>query len=107
MNRIWQLAFGSSVMVMTLASNLSVAQSEKTITYKGDDLHYLGYVLLTGDTTAWSNMVNDDLYNLSKGLFLKNTDRLKFIENDDLYFLGAALITGKRSELDKIVTDDW
>ncbi|MCF8464148.1 MAG: hypothetical protein K9G41_04875 [Flavobacteriales bacterium] len=91
-------------LLLLLGTDLRAQQDNS---YKGDDLHYLGYVLLTGDTSAWTNVSNDDIYYLSKSLFMKNQERLKFIKNDDLYFFGLALITGKKEELDKIVKDDY
>ncbi|MGB0918269.1 MAG: hypothetical protein ACPGU4_11810 [Flavobacteriales bacterium] len=95
------------VVFLTGFGGDSFSQEAKRDTLVGDDLHYLGYVMLSGDTSAWVNMKSDDFYHLSKAMFFRAPKVLSYIKNDDLYFLGAALIYGDDSELEKIVQDDF
>jgi hypothetical protein len=86
----------------------SYALAQNTVvTAKGDDLHYLGYVLLTGDTLSWVNIESNDIYNLSRGLYFRKTAMLDFVKDVNLYFFGNALITGNKEELQKIKDDNW
>ena len=86
--------------------NRSWSQEVDKDSLSGDDLHYLGYVMLSGDTSAWVNMQSDDVYHLSKAMFYRDPKVLSYIKNDDLYFLGSALIYADDAELEKVVEND-
>jgi hypothetical protein len=92
---------------LLLCSGQVLAQPSKKVTVSGDDLHYLGYVMLTGDTLAWANITNDDVFHLSKGMYYRKVQYLNFIQDDNLFFFGNALLTADRNELQKITADDW
>ncbi|MFT4595735.1 MAG: hypothetical protein ACI85G_001672, partial [Psychroserpens sp.] len=60
-----------SVVLLNVFGSASFAQEVKPDSLVGDDLHYLGYVMITGDTTAWVSMKSDDVYHLSKAMFFR------------------------------------
>jgi len=90
-----------------LGANPTAICQNAVVSAKGDDLHYLGYVLLTGDTLSWVNIESNDIYNLSRGLYFRKNTLLDFVQDDNLYFFGNALITGNKEELQKIKDDNW
>lgn len=103
----WHILLLAFAAMFVLRSPSANGQNAPIVTASGDDLHYLGYVLLTGDTMAWVNIADNDIFYLSKSIYFRSTKMLDFIQNDNLYFFGNALITANKTELQKITDDDW
>lgn len=94
--------------IFSLVATATVARAQNSVVnVSGDDLHYLGYVLLTGDTAAWTNIKSNDVFYLSKSLFYRKAVLLDYIQDDNLYFFGYALLTAKAGELQKITDNNW
>lgn len=96
-----------SIIITGLILASPSLKGQETVNATGDDLHYLGYVMLTGDTAAWGNIGSNDIYYLTRGIYFRSVEQLNYIQNDNLFFFGNALVTADRSELQKISDDDW
>lgn len=98
------IIFGLLISVLTKADQTKTGGD--TLALNGDDLHYFGYVMLSGDTSVWPYIVENDMYYLSKGIFHRSVDTLEYIVSDDLFYFGKALVVGDREELEKVLNDD-
>lgn len=100
---ILRITVVSFLLVLSCGREASAQTNATTIP---SDLQWFGYSFLTGDTTVWTNIEDDDFYFLARSINQRDTVGLQSIKKDDIYFFGLALIKLDRGPLDRVHSDD-